>query len=635
MLFIDYNLWLRTCKSIFKESPNRLKMYLQLYPIGQLSKKDKEKIMSMKFFENNIENGLWMLEKSNLEIRKHYYINNDGSFRNVNLVSPIMFLVIQCFGFLLNDNFSYDSTDKKIFYAGNLMADISFYAEPYNDFAKSVKIASEEYEYFIKLDIKSFYDNISLDILFSDILSIKALPEYLKDEKNLLLFKTTLSMIGGGKYPTIENSSSLSYIASVIYLEDVENKFIESLKRNKNITSFKIFRYVDDTYILLNLSESVELADIFLSISSIYNSIISKKHLTLNNGKSTYDRTIKINEVLRQAFYDEEVNEIKFNIQDKYRVSLIPFLEKLNSLDEAIDFKEYEAIIDEIYTVEDIALQPQEIFTTLSLKNIKKDKNKVIKLLDKLILSKNNYLRLDPKRLTRIIVNTNNGKLIKSMLNRLFRLSRNDNWTIYEMCSLIQYFLMRGFQHLDLLELLKEEDKNLYYYYIEYCKDSFWINSSSCLIELSEIKKDDTICFLYGMYLCNYQMENYINAYSYFKSFFDRYTAWLAMYSEVDKKSFKKKKPNIKKYYSNKSLSRVYKKIDNAEKIIKKAHDLRNASPINHSSAELINKGKSNNELKAEIDESILEMKFLITSKINNIKKNKCEFKIQNKIEQA
>lgn len=63
-------------------------------------------------------------------------------------------------------------------------------------------------------------------------------------------------------------------------------------------------------------------------------------------------------------------------------------------------------------------------------------------------------------------------------------------------------------------------------------------------------------------------------------------------------KKKKKKKKNYKGFYKEPAFKTFFKGIDNSEDVIKRANDLRNANPMSHASAGLIDKATTSQELK-------------------------------------
>ena len=61
--------------------------------------------------------------------------------------------------------------------------------------------------------------------------------------------------------------------------------------------------------------------------------------------------------------------------------------------------------------------------------------------------------------------------------------------------------------------------------------------------------------------------------------------------------------PIIKDFTKKQAFKTFYKDIDGSEEIIKRAHDLRNANPMSHSSAGLIDKSTTSKDLKSCIED--------------------------------
>lgn len=103
--------------------------------------------------------------------------------------------------------------------------------------------------------------------------------------------------------------------------------------------------------------------------------------------------------------------------------------------------------------------------------------------------------------------------------------------------------------------------------------------------------------------------SNYLSAFAYYKNFFDRFSAHLAY---TINGSQAKGKPNYKEYYKENAFKQLYTGITDVDKIIEKAHEIRNSNPLSHSSAELLDK----NNTVADILNSIEQLSYLIESKI-------------------
>ena len=109
------------------------------------------------------------------------------------------------------------------------------------------------------------------------------------------------------------------------------------------------------------------------------------------------------------------------------------------------------------------------------------------------------------------------------------------------------------------------------------------------------IDGDTKAAFLFFMSLCEKNRANYLGAYAYYKNFFDRISADMAFKAGEDPRC---KKPNYKGYYHEGDFKRLYQGIPDSESVIKQAHKLRNANPLSHSSAGLIDSDSSSEDSK-------------------------------------
>ena len=111
------------------------------------------------------------------------------------------------------------------------------------------------------------------------------------------------------------------------------------------------------------------------------------------------------------------------------------------------------------------------------------------------------------------------------------------------------------------------------------------------------------------MYLCEMKRENYMAAFAYYKNYFDRVTADLDFVFGRDPRL---KKPNYKGFYQKNVFISFYAGIDNSATIINKAHSLRNANPLLHSSSELLDSDNTSEELRKNIkDLSMLIYRYI------------------------
>jgi|SRR5699024_8818290 len=120
MINMEYDTWNNVCEGIFKQSKQSLNKYLQLYPFSILTDDEKELIKSEEFFYKFINNGALFKNKLVFDFPRHYIQKNNSSFRNSKLVSPIIYIYLECIGYHVCKAYIKDSTTTRCYYAGNI-----------------------------------------------------------------------------------------------------------------------------------------------------------------------------------------------------------------------------------------------------------------------------------------------------------------------------------------------------------------------------------------------------------------------------------------------------------------------------------------------------------------------------------
>lgn len=604
MFGITYEAWKNICEMYFSLSKGILKSYLQLYPFTKLTAADKEKLKSKEFFEKYINSGGFVLFPEMMHHSENFIQKADGSFRNSALISPILFLVLQSIGKMVADNYEVERPKEvQSFYAGNYEHSRPMYKRDYDMFYKSVNAYADECQYFIKTDIKSFYQNININRLIDRIDNVCN-----KKEKNiipqsrLLAMKELLLFCGNGYYPLIESSIASSYLATIVYLDEIDTKLYEFIKTKiRGISEFHMVRYVDDLYILFSSTmEERELNQVYNEIIRNYSSILKEYGLTLNTTKCLWKKSISINEELKWSMYDEYVNGVKHELGELFKGKMNSFLQGVYSVSKkGITYKDYIELINDNFRSDDIELMPIAVYNNFiygDQTELRREEN--IQELAKILETDNSFLALDTKRLTIMVMQSGSDKIIKSMLNHLFNRYRAGLWNSFDTSVAIAYLIQSKFQHIDLLDKIRVKAPKLYSYYLFFCKRSIMFqleNEEKSERYLTGMKKDQKTAFLYFMYLCEKNRYGHLASYAYYKSFFDRISANMAFLSGKDEES---KKPNYNKYYQKKYLRELYADVRESEKIINKAQSFRNKNPLIHASSELLENNNSSKELK-------------------------------------
>lgn len=613
MFGITYDTWSAVCKMYFEMKTSIKKAYLQWFPFSKLSKEEQGYISGQVFFHDYIESGAYVLYSAAMHRTENFIQKGDGSFRDSSLISPILYLIIQSIGKEISNRYiSKRPNNIEVYYAGNYEYMRPLYKQDYDAFFKSINSNIEQYQYFIKTDITNFFSSINLDKLLYQIDKVCNTHSARISQNHLLLYKELLAYSGDGRFPLIENSIASSYLASVIYLDMVDTRIYKYIKNIVTIfNDFRIIRYVDDMYILITSDKPLGcLHEAYNEIRNEYSSILKEYGLALNTKKCCFKSTNEINEELKKSLYDEYFNGKKCEIEELFSGHLYKFISDLSTelLVDYISVEEYNELINKHFSMTDVVFTSSEVFNYFIYENTSELKSKkMINAIVNLVNQDVSFISLDPKRLTVMIMKTKSEKAIKVFLNQLFIRYRTNKWNSYDTTIAITYLIQSKFQHIDLIKILEKKHPELYLYYKSFCKKSFcdiwqYKRAEKHRIIINDDKKS---YFLFFMYLIEKQKKNSMAMFAYFKNFFDRMTANMAFLSHYEPNM---KKPNYKGFYQEKLIKKFYSQIDDGDLIIEHAHELRNANPLAHASAELIDKESTSKE----IDKCIYNLNILL-----------------------
>ena len=613
MFGITYETWKDSCNMYFSLGEKTQKSYLQWFPFSKLTDSDKAEICSEDFFEKYIATGGFVLFPEIMQCSENYIQKGDGSFRNSALISPLLYLVVQSVGIEISKKYSSTRpTDIGAYYAGNLEYKRAKYKKDYDDFFKDINMSAEGYQYYIKTDVTNFYNSINVNVLMERINYICNSGEDTISQAQLLLYKELILYCGDGVFPLIENSVASSYLATVVYLDQIDCQLYDFLRlRVPGITGFRMIRYVDDLYILFSSDRDLKgLNQIYNTVIYEYSSLLKEYGLAINSSKCGWKQTKQINDDLKKSLYDEYVNDIEADLCAMFAGELEEFLEDIyeqiggNGLTNVA----YMELIEKHFHRDDIEFTATEVFNYLIYDNRTELKSEdVSKIVERIIKRDISILSIDPKRLSVMVMQAGGDRAIKAMLSQLFHRNRMGVWNSYDTTIAISYLIQSKFQHIDLLDVLYEKSKSLYAYYEYNCKARFirCTNREKPNRYLRCIGKDKKATFLYFLSLCEQKRSNHLGSFAYYKTFFDRISADMAY--QTGEKS-KKNGPSYQSYYHEKDFKSLYSGIANADAIIKQAHDLRNANPLSHSSAGLIDDNstsKNLNNAKRNLDSLI------------------------------
>lgn len=621
MFGITYNTWKNICNMYFSLKIGSQKACLQWFPFTKLSSADKKTISGEEFYNSYIKTASFILFPHAMHQSENYLQKGDGSFRDSSLVAPVLFLFLQSIGAEIHNKYSpIRPLDISVYYAGNYEHLRPGYKQDYNDFFKELNASIDEYQYFIKTDIANFFANISVDKLIAQIDKICNSDAVVFSQTHLHLFKELLTYCGNGRFPLVENSIASSYLATVVYLDSVDKALHEYISRNVTaFSSFRIVRYVDDMYILISSNKPIgNLHDAYNEIRNEYSSILKNYGLALNAKKCCLKESKEINHELKKSLYDEYFNGQKHNIEELFSGALCRFLADLSLelLFDSIDIERYNELVNKHFSSDNIEFTPGEVFNYFVYENEDELKSEsVVKEIVDLVEQSISFISLDPKRLTIMIMKTQNDRAIRGFLNQLFSKNRSDKWNSYDTTIAISYLIQSKFRHIDLLNILSSRHPNLYNFYFYHCRISTIHCFDLCTVSrlVKSISQDSKAHYLYFMYLCEMKRANHMAAFAYYKNFFDRITADLDFAAGNDPSL---KSPNYNMFYKKRTLIKFYSGFDDSKTVIEKAHKLRNANPLSHASSELLD----SNDTSEDLCESIKALSKLIYGYIDRHK---------------
>lgn len=624
MFGIEYCTWQSICDMYFDMGSKSQKMYLQWFPFSRLSDQDKQTIRSKDYFEKHISSGAFTMYPAVMQRSENYIQKADGSFRDATLISPILYLVLQSVGKKVSECYSRTNKSVETYYSGNYREMCPKYKMDYDAFFKSINSYTDDYQYYIKTDITNFFGCINQDILFDRIDDVCNRAKTNISQLELSLYKELFSYCGNGRFPLIENSLASSYLATIVYLDEVDEKISRYIADNiECIISFRIIRYVDDMYILFSVDSSeINVQNIYNAIRNEYASILREYGLSLNGKKTRFGLTSRIGEELKKSLYDESIRDDMNEVIELHSDVLIDFLEDLNEYVSScgICLEEYCALIDKHFSIDELEYTADEVFNHFIYDADELLKSsEVIDLIMSIINKDISVISLDAKRLSVMIMKTStsgvNDKTIKAMLNNLFDRNRKGIWNSYDTIAAISYLTQSKFQHIELLTVLKKRCKGFHEYYDYFCRRSMIgaLNNSRINNLCDIIDFDWKAFYLKFLFFVSISKKNYIAAYSYYKNYFDRVTADIAYKAGYMKK---KNRPSYNSFYREDNLIGFYsQKIDagRVARIVEKAQKLRRENPLSHASAEMIDDNSSSKEIALTIE----ELELLIHDYIN------------------
>ena len=441
MINITYDIWKETCELIQKYAKNYGKFYLQLYPFYNFN--NLSNLSSKSFFDSYVNNGAIFANYNNFDRIDNYCRKSDGSYRKRFLLNPIMYIYYIAIGLHFSKKYNQKrNNDIYVEYGASFEKGDLHYRNSYRKFVNYVSNTCFEYNYYYKLDISDFFNKIDIDLL------TKLLSNSFKfNQKEQMLFKEFIKWCGNGNFPQTECGVTSSYLATIVYFDIIDNKLYNLLSKEKNIRRFKICRYVDDLYILLDIDGRLNTDIIENRISSLYENLIYEYNLSINRKKSKFNKCDNIFSDLKSfSILEDYGNDIDIPLE--YKQHLFDFLTELVQYAEkgGINYQKYVDLINKYFDDPESTYHAGQILYVLVYKNIEWLKEtKILKKITKIIENDFNVLSVDPRRLVSLIVNTHDEEIIKKFLNKLYCCVEDGNWLVSHNFMSFQYLLYRNF----------------------------------------------------------------------------------------------------------------------------------------------------------------------------------------------
>ena len=599
MINISYDIWKNACNLVKKYSKKYGKFYLQIYPFYKYNNLDA--ISSEIFFKTYVANGAIFTNYNNFDRIDNYCRKSDGSYRKRFLLSPILYIYYIVLGLYFSKKYNQIRNDE-IFveYGANFENGDLHYRNSYRNFVKYIENNCCEYNYYYKLDISDYFNKIDIDKL-----TIRLANSFKFNQKEQMLFKEFINWCGGGNFPQTECGVTSSYLATIVYFDIIDNRLYNLLSKEKNIKKFKICRYVDDLYILLDIDGRLNTNSIENRISSLYENLIYQYGLSINRNKSSFRTIDNIFSDLKSFSIFEDCEE-NVEIPKEYKEYLLKFLTELSQYAEkdGLNYQEYLNLINKYFDDPDSAYHATQILYVLLYKNVSWLKeSKVTKKITKIIEKDFNVLSVDPRRLVALIVNTHDEELIKKFLNKLYCTSEEGNWLVSHNFMALQYLLYRNFSSSKLLNKMRPYSSEIVDFIVKFYKNDWRKNIISNNVEHQIMKlnyKETSISFFKFLEIISIKNGDVLKAQAYNKNYFDLITKNIELVKglSTDKDKINYRKEDLKRIYVSELgvSSDMWNSINNL-------CDRRNKNPLCHASCNIFqSKRDLSNSILKDID---------------------------------
>lgn len=612
MINITYDIWKESCELIQNYSLRYGKYYLQLYPFYKYN--NLKYISSFDFYKKYVSSNAIFANYDNFDRIDNYCRKSDGSYRKRYLIPPIMYIYYISIGLYFSKKYNQKRNDDiYIEYGADYTKGDLHYRNSYNNFVNYISNNYINYNYYYKLDISDFFNKIDIDLL------TKLLSDSFKfNQKEQKTFKEFIKWCGNGNFPQTECGVTSSFLATIVYFDIIDNRLYNLLKKEKNIKHFKICRYVDDLYILLDIDGRLNTSNIENRISSIYENLIYNYNLSINRHKSNFDKSENIFSDLKSFSLFDGMDE-DIDIPPEYKKRLISFLNELVNYSEkrGLNYQKYSELIKNYFNNPDSIYQAGQILYVLVYKNISWLKEtRILKKLTKIIDNDFNILGVDPRKLVCLILNTHDSELINKFLSKLYCCAEEGDWSTSHDFMSMQYLLYRNFVSTKLLNKMNNYSPENVSFIKKYYKNDWRKTIINHSIEQQLLKlnyKEIPIYFFKYLEIVSIKNNEILEAQAYNKNYFDSITKSIELVKKFtsDKEKVNYTKEELKEIYVNKlNIS------NEMWSLINDLCDRRNKNPLCHASSNIFN---SKRDISISIKNDINSINNLIDNIINYI----------------
>lgn len=579
-MFVSLESWQTACRMVRQEG-RRLRSYLQWYPFSYLNNSSWEKLSSEDYFNTYIDDCSFMLCESMRYTTKGFIQKQGSSLRDSYLVAPILFLYLLAYGVEYDQMFVQPRLKGLALYAGNLSKRQMSYQKSWQAYCGVLKFNSSEFDYCLRTDVANFFGTINVDSLVSKM-------QHYSDGKysanDGFFLKALLLYCGNGKFPTIQNHPTLSFLATSVYLADVDQRIASRLSGMSSIDSFELVRYVDDMCLFFNMRDGADLLSVKQAITNCYADALRAESLVLNQGKLELQ---KAEDILKSMATVSCVDFSGAIIDGEIKVpeeAIATFFLKLSDAVKQPSYSHQSLlnIVDSCFAVDEPPTPPMTVFRHCLYKQ--QSLFQTPDAIDAMRTALQNGTVLfsyNTADLVLCVLNSHDDSLIKQLLNSLFQSSRNGSWSSLDSLAAVTYLIHRGMWHPDLRAHLRSAAPGLSCFCENYCRNDF-----ACITPTSKEQKiiailsgDEPSKMQYVQYLRHQQTRNLFESASYYRAFFDRFSSFVASRIQGKKHTW---------LYREKDLKEVYKCVSGARDNIRKLENIRQNNPLIHASSTIL-----------------------------------------------